>query len=98
MIVNGVYTSVWNNAICLTADVEVNISTHTFQLPEMPRGIPGLDFCTKEFVTLPFSEALQAIDPSGKTQKDFPACHKDALASNAHTETYLTYNIMGESI
>lgn len=98
MLIKGVYTSVWNNAICLTANVDVDTATHTFQLPEMPHGVPGLDFCTKEFVTLPFCEALQEIDPSGNTQKDFPACRKDALSSKTHTEMYFTYIVTGELI
>lgn len=81
MLIKGVYTSVWNNAICLTANVDVDTATHTFQ-----------------FVTLPFCEALQEIDPSGNTQKDFPACRKDALSSKTHTEMYFTYIVTGELI
>lgn len=40
MLVKGTYTSVWDDEIFLTSDIEADTEKHTFELAEMPKDTP----------------------------------------------------------
>ena len=91
MIVKGTYTSVWDDEIYLTSDIEADTETHTFKLAELPKDIPGLDTCTKEYVTLPWNSKTMKVDLAGDTTFDFPACNESELKYQERPEMYCTY-------
>lgn len=91
MLVKGTYTSVWDDEIYLTSDIEADTETHTFELSEMPKDVPGIDVCTNEYITLPWNRETQKVDPEGDITLDFPACQEDQLRFQERPELYYTY-------
>ena len=92
MLVKGTYTSVWDDEIFLTSDIEADTEKHTFELAEMPKDTPGLDVCTKEYVTLPWNSKTMKVDSAGDATFDFPACNENELKYQERPEMFYTYD------
>lgn len=91
MILNGTYTSVWDNSVSIRSDVEVDTETKTITFLEDPKEIDGVDICTCEFVTLPWNRWTREVDPKGDDYIDMQACREDELSSKRNPKDYYTY-------
>ena len=90
MIVKGTYTSVWDDEIFLTSGIEADTEKRTFKLAPMPK-VPGLEFCTREYVKLPWNSKTLKFDPNGDTMHECPACKKEEKKDKLLSWPYFTY-------
>lgn len=79
MIVKGTYTSVWDNDVLATSNVEVDTETHAIEFLDDPIGVEGVNALTAEYVTLPWNSYAREVDPDGDDYVNIRACRKDEV-------------------